>query len=286
VSLSRSSFVSILLAAGVAAALLPASIARAQAAGSGSPIQDNSFLVEEAYNQERHVVQMIQTYQRVAGSSGYAYTLTQEWPVSDVKNQFSFSVPLQGVASSTGLAQGVGDAALNYRRQLVGDGTATVAFSPRLTLLVPTGNAGRALGTGSLGAQVNLPVSAVLSPRLVSHTNLGATHVFAAKGTDGARTPLTGWNAGQSLVWLAHQNLNLLLEGIVTRNEVLAEGGGTEQVTEAWVSPGIRFALNLPGRLQLVPGFAVPIGVGPSRGKTGLFLYFSVELPLLGGEDH
>lgn len=271
-----------------ALAVLPAALAGAaalaQTPAEPAPIQDNSFLVEEAYNQERHVVQTIQTYQRVTGSSGYAYTITQEWPVSDVKNQLSFSVPLQGVASSTGIARGIGDAALNYRYQLVGDGTTAVAFSPRLTLLVPTGDSGRALGTGGLGAQVSLPLSTVLSPRLVSHTNLGATHVLAAKGADGTRTSLTGWNAGQSLVWLAHPNLNLLLEAIVTRNEALTDVGGTEQVTDAWISPGIRFAVNLPGRLQVVPGVAVPIGVGPSRGKTGLFLYFSVELPLLGGE--
>jgi hypothetical protein len=265
-------------------AILAAVAAPAQVSPPEAPIQDNSFLVEEAYNQERHVVQTIQTYQRVAGSPGYAYSITQEWPVPDVKNQLSFSVPLQGVASATGLARGIGDAALNYRYQLVGDGTTAVAFSPRLTLLVPTGDADRALGTGGLGVQVNLPLSTVLSPRFVSHTNLGATHVFAAKGTDGARTALTGWNAGLSLVWLAHPNLNLLLETIVTRNEVPADNGGTELVTEAWVSPGVRFALNLPGHLQIVPGVAVPIGIGPSRGKTGLFLYFSVELPLLGGE--
>ena len=257
----------------------------AHAQSPDTPIQDNSFLVEEAYNQERRVVQTIQTYQRVAGSSAYAYTITQEWPVPDIKNQFSFSVPLQGVASASGLARGVGDAALHYRYQLVGDGTTSFAFSPRLTLLIPTGDPGRALGTGGLGVQVNLPLSTVLSPRLVAHTNLGATRVFAAKGTDGARTTLTGWNAGQSIVWLPHPNVNLLLEGILTRNDVPADGGGTEQVTEAWVSPGVRFAVNLPGHLQVVPGVAIPIGIGPSRGKTGLFLYFSVELPLLGDAD-
>lgn len=270
-------------------AALPAALAGvaalAQTHVEPAPIQDNSFLVEEAYNQERRVVQTIQTYQRVAGSPGYAYTVTQEWPVPDVKNQLSFSLPLQGVASSSGFARGLGDVGLNYRYQLVGDGTTAVAFSPRLTLLVPTGDAGRALGTGGLGVQVNLPLSAVLSPRLVSHTNLGATHVFSARRTDGARTGLTGWNAGQSLVWLAHSNVNLLLEAILARYEVSAGSGDTERVTEAWVSPGIRFALNLPGRLQVVPGLAVPIGLGPSRGKTGLFLYFSVELPLLGGQQ-
>lgn len=274
-----------LLALAALPAALAGAAALAQTPAEPAPIQDNSFLVEEAYNQERRVVQTIQTYQRVAGSPGYAYTITQEWPVPDVKNQLSFSVPLQGVASSSGLARGIGDVGLNYRYQLVGDGTAAVAFSPRLTLLVPTGDAGRALGTGGLGVQLNLPLSTVLSPRLVSHTNLGATHVFSARRTDGARTGLTGWNTGQSLVWLAHSNVNLLLEAILARYEASAGSGDTERVTEAWVSPGIRLALNLPEHLQVVPGLAVPIGLGPSRGKTGLFLYFSVELPLLGGQD-
>lgn len=264
------------------AVLLVPSAANAQAS---APIQDNSFLVEEAYNQERHVVQTIQTFQHVSGSTGWAYTLTQEWPAPSLDHQVSVTLPLQGVASGEGLARGLGDAALNYRYQLFGDGASPVAFSPRLTLLVPTGNADRALGSGGFGAQVNLPLSAALSPKLVSHTNLGATHLFAARTADGSRAPLTSFNAGQSVVWLARQNLNVLLEAIVARNEVFADGGGTTHATDAWVSPGVRFAVNLPGRLQIVPGIAVPIGVGPSRGRTGLFLYLSVELPLLGGRD-
>src|SRR5512140_1809701 len=119
----------------------------------------------------------------------------------------------------------------------------------------------------------------VLSPAFVSHTNLGATRVFSARTADGGRAPLTSWNAGQSVVWLALPNLNVLLEAVAARNEVVAEAAGTTHATEAWISPSVRFAVNLPGRLQIVPGVAVPVGVGPSRGKTGLFLYLSVELP-------
>lgn len=43
-------------------------------------IQDNSFLIEEAYNQERGVVQHIQTFQIMKDDS-WIYTFTQEWPV-------------------------------------------------------------------------------------------------------------------------------------------------------------------------------------------------------------
>lgn len=46
--------------------LLPVA-AFAQAPAPPTPIQDNSFLIEEAYNQTPGVVQTIQTYQR--GSS-------------------------------------------------------------------------------------------------------------------------------------------------------------------------------------------------------------------------
>lgn len=281
----RWSFVRTAFAAGFAVLAATSGSSPARAQETPAPIQDNSFLVEEAYNQEHGVVQTILTYQRVAGSPAYVSTLTQEWPAPGLAHQISLTVPLQGATSATGRAQGLGDAALNYRFQLVGDGGASVAFSPRVSLLVPTGNAERSLGSGGVGAQVNLPLSAAVSPAFVTHTNLGATRVFSAQGAGGERLGLTSWNAGQSLVWLAHPAFNVLLEAVYLDNELPAEGGGSVRTTDAWVSPGVRFAVNLPGHLQVVPGIAVPIGVGPSRGKTGLFVYLSVELPLFGEKD-
>src|SRR5512144_2099823 len=56
------------------AGLLAAAPARGQGAvAAPPPIQDNSFLVEEAYNQDPGVVQTIQTYARVAGTGDWAY---------------------------------------------------------------------------------------------------------------------------------------------------------------------------------------------------------------------
>ena len=49
------------------------------------PIQDNSFLIEEAYNQERGVVQHINTFQRVH-SGDWVYTFT-----SNSRSQFRIS---------------------------------------------------------------------------------------------------------------------------------------------------------------------------------------------------
>src|SRR5664279_6326317 len=120
--------------------LAPSAAPGQPAPAAAPPIQDNSFLLEEAYNQEAGVVQTIQTYTRITGTGDWVYTLTQEWPVPDVKNQLSFTIPVQGLSGTTGIARGLGDIALNYRYQLVGDGEARVAVSPRATLLVPTGD--------------------------------------------------------------------------------------------------------------------------------------------------
>jgi len=41
-------------------------------------------------------------------------------------------------------------------------------------------------------------------------------------------------------------------------------------------------AVHNPGfknGLQIVPGVAMPIGIGPSAGETGVFLYLSFEHP-------
>ena len=38
-------------------------------------------------------------------------------------------------------------------------------------------------------------------------------------------------------------------------------------------------AWNLRNGLQIVPGLAMPIGLGPSRGDNALFLYLSFEHP-------
>jgi hypothetical protein len=45
------------------------------------------------------------------------------------------------------------------------------------------------------------------------------------------------------------------------------------------LSPGIRWAYNFKNGLQIVPGVAVPFGVGPSSGEKGVFLYLSFEHP-------
>lgn len=55
--------------------------------------------------------------------------------------------------------------------------------------------------------------------------------------------------------------------------------GETSRRRSLFISPGVRWAYNLADDLQVVPGIAVPIGVGPSRRDYGIFLYLSFEHP-------
>src|SRR2546425_11985121 len=79
-------------------------------------ISDNSFLIEEAYNQEPGVVQHISAWQRNLRSAAWSFTFTQEWPLCGQTHQLSYTLPVQRTTSPS--ATGFSDAALNYRYQL------------------------------------------------------------------------------------------------------------------------------------------------------------------------
>jgi hypothetical protein len=243
------------------------------------PIQDNSFLVEEAYNQEKGVVQHISTFTRFQESKDWIYTFTQEWPVFSQTHQFSFTLPWQRLGASLDGKQAFGDVALNWRYQLVGDGDAPVACSPRLSVLLPTGDEKMGYGKGAAGLQVNLPVSFTLGESFVGHFNAGATRTPNAKNALGDKATTQDTLLGQSFIWLAHPRFNVMLEYVHTTSQAVVGPDQTQRQSSTYLSPGIRWAYNLPSGLQIVPGIAVPIGVGASRGEKAVFLYVSFEHP-------
>lgn len=260
-----------------------------QAADSGktSPraIQDNSFLVEEAYNQELGVVQHISNFQQNWSTHDWFYTFTQEWPVDPrPRHQLSYTIAL--VRPGASLASGgLGDIALNYRYQLVGNGDARVAFAPRFSVLLPTGDYHLGRGAGGVGLQVSLPLSVVVTRKLVTHWNLGTTLVPGAKNGLRQKAPTYGYNLGQSFVWLVRPRLNLLLETVWVGSEKVVGPGQTQRSHTLLISPGVRWAYNLAHGLQIVPGIGVPLGVGPSAGERGVFLYLSFEHPFHRGRN-
>ena len=126
-----------------------ASALHAQVAGPSAaarpPVRDNSFLVEEAYNQEARVVQHVSVLSVTRDGDGWEYGFTQEWPVRSQRHQLSVTVPIVNAAEATG----VGDVALNYRYQLAFDDASGDAVAPRLSLVLPTGDVEQGRGTSS-----------------------------------------------------------------------------------------------------------------------------------------
>ena len=258
----------------VSAILLSAS-ARAQEPA----IQDNSFLLEEAYNQEEGVVQHISLFQRMRGG-GWIANFTQEWPVPRQAHQFSYTIPYQRIETAAGSQSGVGDIALNYRYQLAGSGDTRFACTPRVSLLLPSGDEREGIGSGGPGVQVNVAASSVLSEHFVSHTNLGGTYTHSAKSVRGEEAATLSVNAGQSFIWTATRTFNVLVEGVWTRLESVVGPGRTDREDVFIVSPGIRWAHNFASGLQIVPGIAFALGVGSNRQERSILLYLSFEHPL------
>src|SRR3989442_6756380 len=89
---------------------------------------DNSFLIEEAYNQEAGVVQHISSWQRSLRSSAWAFTFTQEWPLGGGTHQLRYTIPVQRTESPPDT--GVREILLNYLHQLR-PASARVAIAPR-----------------------------------------------------------------------------------------------------------------------------------------------------------
>ena len=174
---------------------------------------------------------------------------------------------------------GVGDLALNYRYQAVGMGGGPVAFSPRLSLLAPTGKYANGLGSGGIGVQANLPLSIEMGSRFVTHWNAGLTRTQRARDESGDRANINAYSLGQSIVWLASPKVNFLVETSWTRAESVTGPGLTRSKNVLLVSPGIRWAHDFKSGLQIVPGLAFPIGLGPSSGEHGVFVYLSFEHP-------
>ncbi len=239
---------------------------------------DNSFFVEEAYNQEpgvvQHILNVVHTATRRRGPDDrdLSFVFTQEWPVFTQAHQFSYTIPFTFLETDGRSTDGIEDISLNYRFQLLMESETRPAFAPRFSLILPTGDEARGLGNDTLGYQVNLPVSKIVSDRWSLHGNAGATFFPDVNGRD-----LMSYNLGASAIYAVTPNFNLMLESIVNFDEEVDDLGGTERSAAAVISPGFRYAVNHPGDAQTVLGLAVPIGVTSDAPDYGVFLYASFE---------
>ena len=100
-----------------------------------SKIEDNSFLLEEAFNQEWGVYQFIQSYQYNKKSKTWEYGFENEIPIADKVHQLSYEIPYEDV-NAEGKERGVGDAVISYRWQPLNKDGFLVA--DRFGLIIPT----------------------------------------------------------------------------------------------------------------------------------------------------
>ncbi len=250
-------------------------------------IMDNSFFVEEAYNQEPGVVQHILTFEhsttRRAGPDQHDYELafTQEWPVFTQAHQFSYSIPFSFLDDGRTKENGLGDISLDYRYQLLMETETRPAIAPRFALILPTGDEAKGLGNDTLGYEFNLPVSKVVSDRWTLHGNAGVNFFPDVRGRD-----LVSYSLGASAIYAVSRNFNFMLESVANFDEGIDDFGRTERTTSVIISPGVRYAFNHPNDAQTVIGLAVPIGLTADAPDYGVFLYASFEHFFLPAEDH
>jgi len=262
----------------VAMLLMFSHILFAQNGGSSEPfrITDNSFLVEEAFNQEKGIFQNIFGMTRIAGT--LAASFTQEWPVPGQTHQLSYTLLLMHDNRNSGF----GDTLINYRYQLMEEGPGKPACSPRASLILPTGDFNDGFGDGSVGVQVNLPFSKQTND-WYWHWNVGLTWLERAKASfqDGdlrvvRRDQLASPFFAGSAIYRLRPMFHLMLESVLNFDETIEEFD-VKRETIFTLSPGIRGGWDI-GEKQVVLGVAVPI-TWASEADAGLFVYASYELP-------
>ena len=228
-------------------------------------ITDNSFLVEEAFNQEPKIFQNIFGWTRQQGD--WTFTFTQEWPVPGKRHQLSYTIPVSSIDG----ASGIGDALINYRIQLLEEGPGRPAFAPRVSLVLPTGDAD--IGAGASGVQVNLPFSKQRGD-FYFHWNAGFTWLPSDTHPDLVSPVYAG-----SAIYRLEDMCNLMLESVLAYTDSEIAPGRTQRIRSFTLSPGIRGGWNLGPDTQVIIGAAVPVSWTNGKTYGGVFGYFSYELP-------
>lgn len=257
------------------AASLAACLYASPALSDEPGIADNSFLIEEAYNQEQGVVQHIFAFNHQLSSGDWNASFTQEWPIRSIRHQISATL----LAFDQGRV-GLGDAAVNYRFQLLGrEETARVAVAPRVSLVLPSSDSSRGYGGLGLGWQLNLPASFKAGQGFVFHANAGVAQTKRRRGETSREGLTYDWTAGGSGIWLATSRFNVMIETLFTRSEGFERSGARSSENVFVASPGVRWAYNLRSGAQIVPGVAVPVERRSGETHASAIAYLSIEHP-------
>lgn len=228
-------------------------------------ILDNSFLVEEAFNQERGIFQNIFGVRRQGGD--WQLTFTQEWPAPAERHQLSYTIAGETLDAKLGW----GDVYVNYRFQALQEGPGRPAFSPRFSVILPSGR--NEAGGGESGIQVNLPFSKQHGD-FYFHWNGGFSW-----SPRGERDDFFSPSLAASAIYRLQPMLNLMMESVVNWVAGDAAKGGIEHPVAFTFSPGVRGGWNMGSDSQIILGAAIPITRAGGDTTAGVFAYFSYELP-------
>jgi len=260
---AASAVIAFLWLTGSAAAQTPAPPARPVV--EPFEITDNSFLVEEAFNQDPKIFQNIFGFTRFDGS--WQATFTQEWPAPGLRHQLSYTLS----AASLGPHIGFGDVYLNYRYQALEEGPGRPAFSPRVSAIIRSGD--HVIGSDHNGLQVNLPFSKQHGDFYL-HANGGFTWLPRGKSSDLLSPALAG-----SAIYRLRPMLNLMLESVLGLAADDTPEGNVGYTRVLTLSPGVRGGWNVAKDAQVIIGAAVPVTWTGGQSSVGVFGYFSYELP-------
>lgn len=234
-------------------------------------IKDNSFLIDEAYNQDVGELQHVLTLQRQ--NRDWLLTFGQEWALGSQAHQLGYSVPYSWLRSTGRRTHGFGDIEINYRYQAWFESAKMPAFAPGISLILPTGSRINGTGEGSLGYEILLPFSKIVSDRVTLHANAGMTSFFDVAG----HQP-TSFKLGGSAIYAVRRDFNLMLETVGEWNESVNDMREIEREFTLTISPGFRAALNFSNDAQFVLGLAAPITLArDTKPDFGVFLYLSFE---------
>lgn len=181
-------------------------------------LEDNSFLAEEAYNQDPRVVQHISTAEIHHGETLFSFT--QEWPVHGQKRQVSYTL-----TAAQDDAFRMGDGLVNFRYQAVGKGDDKVWVAPRLSAIVPVGDANKLGGNGGWGLDGVIPVSWEAAERLTLNLDLGGTWRPSARNALGDKAATIEPYMAASAIIFVTPMLNLLAETTWRGSETVVADG-------------------------------------------------------------
>ena len=255
----------------------------------GQPaFEDNSFLLEEAINQEKGITQYVSNFyfDNIRGGD-FLYTFSQDIPISHLRHQISYMVPYQVLNSpaSGEKSNGLGDINIEYNYMVTGKKDWAMVV-PGFSVILPTGKAISGQGTGGMGGKISLAITKRLSHKIVTNYNLGYTYISSADrytaSISGGKVlsyekDLQYKNLGASIIWYQTRKFNWLLEGTSSFLTDIKADGTLSRSNQITINPGFRFAID-HNRIQIVPGFSMPsIFVDGKFDRTGVFFYLSFE---------